>query len=129
MRLNDDGVANSPPILRRHRTDRWTGATASELLIKLIRFYHGACERAVARSTPPFDAIFFALGPIRCINEVSFSIFVDTAFRLLQRVYFMACTFARSTINPETAWSEVSAVRNNGTVRFEQERAENSSRD
>jgi len=30
---------------------RWTGATASELLIKLIRFYHGACQRAVARST------------------------------------------------------------------------------
>jgi len=26
-----------------------------ELLIKLIRFYHGACERAVARSTRTFD--------------------------------------------------------------------------
>lgn len=24
-------------------TIRWTGATASDLLIKLIRFYHGAC--------------------------------------------------------------------------------------
>jgi len=25
----------------RDRTNRWTGATASELLIKVIRFYHG----------------------------------------------------------------------------------------
>src|SRR5262244_1911271 len=41
-------------------TNRWTGATASELLIKVIGFYHGACERAVARSTPPFGIFLFA---------------------------------------------------------------------
>src|SRR5215510_13725665 len=48
-RLGDDGRLSE----ERGPTNRWTGATGSELLIKVIRFYHGACERAAARSTQP----------------------------------------------------------------------------
>jgi hypothetical protein len=73
-----------------------------------------------AASTQPFDTPFFAPGAIGCTNEKSLSIFMDIGFRHLQRGSFVSRIFARATNNQKTAWSEVSAARNKGTIRFGQ---------
>jgi len=73
-----------------------------------------------AASTPPFDTPFFAPSAIGCTNEKSLSIFMDIAFRHLQRGFFVSRIFARATNNQKTSWSEVSAARNKGTIRFGQ---------
>jgi len=73
-----------------------------------------------AASTQPFDTRFFAPGAIGCTNEKSFSTFMDIGFRHLQRGSFVSRIFARATNNQNTAWSEVSAARNKGTIRFGQ---------
>ncbi|MDX6529239.1 MAG: hypothetical protein QOH41_1529 [Blastocatellia bacterium] len=58
------------PSCTRRITNRWTGATASELLIKVIRFYHGACYRAVARSTLPLCPSFLNLWMTNCTTRL-----------------------------------------------------------
>jgi hypothetical protein len=73
-----------------------------------------------AASTQTFDTPFFAAGSIGCTNEKSLSIFMDIGFRHLQRGSLLSRIFARSTNNQKTAWSEVSAARNKGTIRFGQ---------
>jgi hypothetical protein len=45
---------------------------------------------------------------------------MDVGFRYLQRGSFVSRIFARATTNQKTAWSEVSAARNKGTIRFGQ---------
>jgi hypothetical protein len=45
---------------------------------------------------------------------------MDIGFRHLQRGSFVSRIFARATNNQKTAWSEVSAARNKGTIRFGQ---------
>jgi len=72
-----------------------------------------------AASTPTFDTPFFAPGAIGCTNEKSLSIFMDS-FRHLQRGSLVSRIFARATNNQKIAWSEVSAARNKGTIRFGQ---------
>ena len=73
-----------------------------------------------AASTQPFDTPFFAPGAIGCTNEKSLSIFMDIGFRHLQRGSLVSRIFARATNNQKAAWSEVSAARNKGTIRFGQ---------
>jgi len=73
-----------------------------------------------AASTQPFDTPFFAPGAIGCTNEKSLSIFMDIGFRHLQRGSLVSRIFARATNNQKTAWSEASAARNKGTIRFGQ---------
>jgi len=79
----------------------------------------GALIRAAA-STQTFDTPFFAPGAIGCTDEKSLSIFMDIGFRHLQRGFLVSRIFARATNNQETARSEVSAARNNRTIRFGQ---------
>jgi hypothetical protein len=62
----------------------------------------------------------FAPGAIGCTNEKSLSISMDMGFRHLQRGSFVSRIFACATNNQKTAWSEVEAVRNKGTIRFGQ---------
>ena len=55
-----------------------------------------------------------------CTNEKFLSIFMDIGFRHLQRGSLVSRIFARATNNQKAAWSEVSAARNKGTIRFGQ---------
>ena len=83
----------------------------------------GAAKGALIRAaglTQPFDTLFFAPGAIGCTNEKFLSIFMDIGFRHLQRGSLVSRIFARATNNQKTAWSEVSAARNKGTIRFGQ---------
>jgi len=93
-----------------------SGGSASRNLLGAAK---GALTRAAA-STQPFDTSLFAAGAIGCTNEKSLSIFMDIGFRHLQRGSFVSRIFARATNNQKTAWSEVSAARNKGTIRFGQ---------
>jgi hypothetical protein len=63
---------------------------------------------------------FFALGASANTNEKSLSTFMGIGFRRLQRGSFVSRIFARATKNQKTAWSEVPAARNKGTIRFGQ---------
>jgi hypothetical protein len=74
----------------------------------------------LAWSTQSCDTPFFAPGAILCTNEKSLSLFMDIGFRHLQRGSLVSRIFARATNNQKTFWSEVSAARNKGTIRFGQ---------
>ena len=82
---------------------------AEGALIRPVEISRGQLKRSTLHSS-------HAIG---CTNEKSLSI-MDIGFRHLQRGSFVSRIFARATNNQKTAWSEVSAARNKGTIRFGQ---------